>query len=87
MIEKMNDISERNLGKLYNEADTISQRRDESKDFFETLALTFGQQNYLDFVLSCISQLPKNEPKIFWPYVECYLSTLRDGIKNFPSVT
>lgn len=30
MIIKMNDISERNLSKFYNEAEYISQRRDEA---------------------------------------------------------
>lgn len=62
MMEKMNDISERNLSKFYNEADSIGERREIAESFFEALSFTFGKDNYLDFVLSCISRLPKTEP-------------------------
>lgn len=87
MITKINEISQRNLGKFYNEAESIIQRRDEAENFFEVLALTFGQKNYLDFVLNCIGQLSKNEPEIFWPYLESYLNSLKDAVINFPGVT
>ena len=62
MMIKMNEISERNLGNFYEEAENIGDRRQTSVGFFEQLSLTFGKENYLDFVLSCVSRLPKSEP-------------------------
>ncbi len=62
MMIKMNEISERNLGNFYDEAEHIGDRRKTAVSFFEQLSLTFGKDNYLDFVLSCISRLPKGEP-------------------------
>ena len=62
MIVKMNEISERNLSNFYNEAEYIGDRRNIAQNFFESLALSFGKDNYLDFVLGCITQLPKHEP-------------------------
>ncbi len=60
MIQRMNEISESNLGQFYKEAEDITERRDNSEEFFQVLSLAFGQENYLAFVLSCITQLPKS---------------------------
>jgi hypothetical protein len=87
MMIKMNEISERNLGNFYDEAEHIGDRRKTAVSFFEQLSLTFGKDNYLDFVLSCISRVPKSEPEVFWPYLESYLNSLQDAVVDFPRVT
>lgn len=86
LISEMNHTEEAKAHHISKAAEEIIAHRDFTEVLFEIICDLYGKTQYLEFVFKKMQKLSPQDDKNFLPYLEVYLFTLQDGLRNYPAL-